>query len=143
MPYKDPVIAKQKSQERWDKWAHNNKEKANARMREWRYRNPEYMLVHSARRRAKRDGIPFELTRDNCPPIPETCPIALIPIYVRNDGTKGPCDNSPTLDRVDPTKGYTVDNTRVVSHKGNRWKSDMSIADLERLLDYMKHNSNE
>lgn len=126
------------SSERWKSWAKRNPEKANARMREWRDRNPEYMLVHSAKRRAKRDGVPFELTLETCPPIPEVCPVALIPIFKRNDGTKGPIDNSPTLDRINPELGYVVSNVRVLSHKGNRWKSDMKIEDIERLLAYAR-----
>lgn len=138
MPYKDKEIAKQKSNERWEKWASKNKDKANARMKEWRHRNPEYMLVAMAKRRATKENLEFTLTRETCPQIPEICPIALIPIFHRDNGSRGPCDNSPSLDRIDPTKGYTPENTRVVSYKGNRWKSNMTIQDLERILEYMK-----
>lgn len=137
MPYKDPVVRRIKSEERWERWAKRNPEKANARMREWRNRNPKYMLVHAASRRAKRDGIECTLTLENCPDIPEICPITLIPLFRRNDGKMGPCDNSPTLDRVNPNLGYTPDNVRVISHKGNRWKNDMTVTDIKRLLDYV------
>lgn len=96
------------------------------------------MLVAAAKRRSLRDKVEFNLTLDNCPDIPDHCPIALIPLYQRNDGNKGPCDNSPSIDRIDPSKGYTEGNVRVISHKGNRWKSDMSLFDLERVLAYCK-----
>lgn len=138
MPYKDKEVAKLKSEERWIKWAKENPEKANDRMRKWRRRNPEYMLHVSARRRAERDGTEFSITKEDIPSIPEICPVALIPIHFREDKKKGPCDNSPTLDRVDPEKGYVKNNLRILSHKGNRWKSDMTISDVERLLNYMK-----
>lgn len=138
MPYKDPEIAKQKAAERWVRWSKKFPEKANQRMREWRARNPEYMLVHSAQRRAKRDGIVCELTRETCPPIPEYCPILGIKLEARNDGKAGPISSSPTLDRRDPSKGYTVENTFVISHAANRMKSDMTIEQLERILSYMK-----
>lgn len=140
MPYKDPDIAKEKRTERWTRWAERNPEEAAKRGREWRRRNPEYMLVYSAKRRAKERGIEFTLTRDNCPPIPEVCPVLLIPLMRRPeaDKRKGPWDNSPSLDRINPELGYTPDNVRVISHKANRMKSDMTIEMLERLISYMR-----
>lgn len=140
MPYKDPKKQKESSGERWKTWAKRNPEQANRRMKEWRTRNPEYMLVVSANRRAKRDGIICELTRETCPKIPSHCPITGIPLFQRDDGGKGPCDNSPTIDRIDPTKGYTVENTCIISHRANRWKSNMTVENLESLLAYMKNN---
>ena len=127
MPYKDKELSKQKAAERWTSWAERNKDKANSRGREWRDRNPEYMLVASALRRSKRDNLEFTLTRGNCPEIPSHCPITNLELKSRNDGKKGPCDSSPTLDRIDSSKGYIEGNIRVISHKANRWKDDMTI----------------
>ena len=138
MPYKDPEVRAAKSAERYKSWAKRNPEKANLRMKEWRDRNPEYMLRVGAQRRSKAKGIEFDLELSDIPTIPEICPIALIPIHPRNDGTKGPCDNSPTLDRIDPLKGYVKNNVRILSHRGNRWKGEMTIEDVERLLSYMR-----
>lgn len=88
-------------------------------------------------RRAKTKGIEFDLTLEDIPDIPEVCPIANIPIFIKEyDGTKGPCDNSPTLDRVDPSKGYTKDNVRVLSHRANRWKGEMTHEEILRLAAY-------
>lgn len=137
MPYKDPIKASEKSNERWKSWAKRNPEKANSRMREWRHRNPKYMLYHSAKRRAKERDLDFSITIEDIPEIPEVCPIAQIRIHFRDDGKRGPIENSPTLDRIDPSKGYTRDNIRVISHKGNRLKSDMGKEDLLRILQYM------
>lgn len=137
MPYKDLSIRKQKSAERFKAWAKRNPKEANERMKHWRQRNPKYMLHASAKRRAKAKDIVFDITIDDIPEIPELCPIALIPIYPRDDGTKGPCDNSPTLDRKIPSKGYVKGNVFVISHRGNRWKSEMTQEDLLRILDYM------
>lgn len=139
MPYKDPEIAKQKSAERYERWSKKYPEKANARMRDWRHRNPKYMLRVSAERRAKSKNIEFDLTLEDMPDIPTICPIALIPVFPRNDGSKGPCDNSPTLDRIDPHGGYVKGNVRVLSHRGNRWKGEMTIKEVERLLAYMRN----
>lgn len=138
MPYKDPEIAKIKREERWLRWAQKNPEEAAARAKRWRKKNMECILVHSARRRAKAKGLDFELTTENCPRVPELCPILGIKLEVRPDGLKGPWDGSPTLDRIDPTKGYTLDNVRVISFKANRMKSDMTIEILETLIAYMR-----
>lgn len=113
-----------------------DREKVNANSKAWQSRNVRYFLCAMAKRRAKVRGIAFNITRDDIPEIPDICPIALIPIFRRNDGTRGPCDNSPTLDRVDPAKGYTKDNIRIISHRGNRWKSEMAIGDVRKLLAY-------
>lgn len=94
------------------------------------------MLFKSAQRRSKCDGRDFNITIEDIPDIPEFCPIARIPIHPRLDGKQGPCDNSPSLDRVDPNIGYCAGNIRVISHKANRWKNNMTIEDLKRLLDY-------
>jgi len=139
MPYKDPEIRKVKANARWKKWASNNKEAANKRMRDWRQRNPSYMLFQSAKRRSKESGLLFDITIDDIPIVPEMCPVAQIPIFPRNDGTKGPCDNSPTLDRHNPEAGYVKGNLRVISHRANRWKNSMTISDVKRLLDYMEN----
>jgi hypothetical protein len=138
MPYKDKEKAKERSNMRWERWSKRNPEKANSRAREWRQRNPKYMLHSSAKRRAAVKSIEFSIVKEDIPEIPDICPIALIPIFPRNDGTKGPCDNSPSLDRVDTTKGYVKGNLRVLSHKGNRMKADMGIEELERIIKYIR-----
>lgn len=84
-------------------------------------------------------GRKFSISLDDIPDVPDICPIAKIPIFIRPyTGKTGPCLNSPTLDRVDNSKGYVAGNLRVISHKGNKWKSDMSINDIICLLDYMR-----
>lgn len=94
------------------------------------------MLFKAAERRARNEGTPFNLKLEDVPDIPKTCPIALIPLFVRDDGGRGPCENSPSLDRIKPELGYVIGNIRVISFKGNRWKSDMTVEDMERLIRY-------
>lgn len=137
MPYKDPIVRKQKSAERFASWASRNPEKANARMREWRHRNPKYMLHLSAKRRAAAKNLAFDITIEDIPTIPSHCPITGIPIFRRQDGKQGPCENSPSLDRKNPDLGYVKGNIAIISHKGNRWKNEMSRDDVLRLLTYI------
>lgn len=114
--------------------------KRNEQARAWRRRNPKWYLRWSALRRAKKKNIEFSLTLEDIPEIPDICPIALIPLFIKEyDGGKGPCDNSPTLDRKDTHKGYVPGNVRVISFRANRWKADMVTADVERLLEYMNN----
>lgn len=53
-------------------------------------------------------------------------------------------DNTPSLDRIVPHKGYVPDNVCVISWRANRLKSDASPAELRMLADYAeKHEDHE
>jgi len=92
-------------------------------------------LWSSAKSRAKRDGVEFDITRSDII-IPDICPVYGIPLIPSK--SKGPSLNSPTLDRVNPLKGYVKDNVRVISHKANARKQNNTVEDLELLLRYAK-----
>lgn len=53
--------------------------------------------------------------------------------------TSGFSDDSPSIDRIDSTKGYTPDNIQIISWKANRIKGAASLEDLETLVAYLKH----
>lgn len=95
-------------------------------------------LYITAKWRARKTGMAFDIEIEDLV-VPETCPvfgIPLIPTYgkgKRNNGT-------PSLDRLDNTKGYTKDNCRIISFKANQYKGDMTVAEVEALLKYMKGN---
>jgi hypothetical protein len=72
-------------------------------------------LLKYAKRRAVTKDIEFSITLDDIH-IPERCPI----LGVLFDNTF----YSPSLDRKDPTKGYTPDNIWVISHRANAMKWD-------------------
>ena len=52
-----------------------------------------------------------------------------------------PKDTSPSLDRIDFTKGYTYENCQIISNKANRIKSDATPTELELLVKYLKENN--
>jgi hypothetical protein len=81
---------------------------------------PEYDLYRGAKTRAVKAGLGFSITVEDIT-IPETCPYLDIPI-TRSVGNHS--DNSPTLDRINPDKGYTLGNVEVVSFRANRIKND-------------------
>jgi peptidoglycan/xylan/chitin deacetylase (PgdA/CDA1 family) len=90
-------------------------------------------LWYSARRRARKFGVPFEITVNDVK-IPEVCPVLGIPLQVNSK----PSDTSASIDRVHPQLGYTKDNIIVVSHKANTMKSNATIEELERLVEFYK-----
>jgi hypothetical protein len=46
-------------------------------------------------------------------------------------------ENSPSIDRIDSTKGYTPDNIQIISWKANRIKGYATLQELEMLLAYL------
>ncbi len=110
-----------------------SKEKV-ARASEWKRINPERRLWQGAKRRAMEKGIEFNIPWTEVV-IPELCPILNIPIQMENNCVK---EGSPSIDRIDNSKGYVVGNVRVISHRANALKSNLSLEQAERLVEYMR-----
>ena len=91
-------------------------------------------LIGGAKRRAKRYGLPFDVTLADIT-VPDVCPVLGIALAV-NDGRCGP--NSPTLDRIVPALGYVKGNVIVISHRANTMKSDATLDELRLLLAYLE-----
>ncbi len=83
-------------------------------------------LYARAKERAREKNILFTIKAANIEVL-DLCPLLGIPLYFGN-GVQGP--NSPSLDRKDNSKGYTPENTWVISQKANRCKSDATIDEL-------------
>jgi len=107
-------------------WHKKNPEKSKALRRRGYCRNIKTMMINSARYRAARKGIEFSLTKDDFE-VPEYCPILGIRLEI---GVGTQQDNSPSLDRLDSTKGYTSDNVWVISGKANTMKANASVDEL-------------
>ena len=77
--------------------------------------------------------------------MPDICPVSKCKLDYGDSPVARGYDNSnqehakhrATLDRHDPTIGYTFENTFVVCEFANRNKGTMTIEDVERLLEYM------
>ena len=103
----------------------------NARRVELRKADPRVNLIQNAKNRAKQKGLEFAITVEDIT-IPETRPFLGIPLFV-NDSKIG--DNSPTLDRLDNSKGYIPGNVITVSYKANRMKSNATLEELRLLVE--------
>lgn len=103
-------------------------EKAKAATAAWEERNREAVLLRAAKNRAARDGVEFSLDLSDIV-IPDMCPLLEIPI-VRRRGGHGPCDNSPSLDRIDNSKGYVKGNVWVISWLANKMKATATFEQM-------------
>lgn len=90
-------------------------------------------LLVDAKYRAKRDGVEFSVTFEDLK-IPENCPALGIPL--RWDAN-APRETRPSIDRFDNSKGYTPENTRVISLRANRLKQDATKDEIAGLHKYM------
>lgn len=102
-----------------------------------RFHNFEKFLLRGVRQRARLFGHEFDLTITDIV-IPDRCPVLDIPLVInaglsRGHGMK---DHSPSVDRVDNSKGYTRDNILIVSFRANRLKSNATPQELRRLADF-------
>lgn len=96
----------------------------------WRESHYERAMLKSTREGAKRRGLEFTITEQDIV-IPDRCPA--LGVELRLDGSR---DFRPSLDRKDNSRGYVPGNVVVVSMRANRTKSDLSIEELRRLVEF-------
>ena len=120
----------------------NNPEKKKQfsnRKKELKYKTSESyirFMLYAAKGRAAAKGLDFNLSIEDIT-IPEICPILNIPLQI----SKGPRkNNSPSLDRINNSKGYTRDNTRVISWRANHLKHDGTLEEFKKLTSWMEGN---
>lgn len=93
------------------------------------FRDPRTGMLGDARRRAKRAGLPCEITVEDIT-IPTLCPVLGIPMTL---GRGSPHDSSPSLDKIVKRFGYVPGNVVVISYLANRIKSNATAAQLMRV----------
>lgn len=100
------------------------------KVQEWRVNSPAEYLLSSAKQRARRGGLPFDIDVTDVV-VPEHCPLLglrLVPFGGKR------VDETPSLDRIDATKGYVKGNVWVISWRANRLKSDAAFEELEAIV---------
>lgn len=111
-------------------WREKNKDKLNELQKKYakniRENYPERCLVRGAKHRAKHKKLDFDLKPEDIS-IPSTCPLLGIPLQ-KGVGRIHP--GSPSLDRIDPSKGYIKGNVWVISYRANQIKNDASPREL-------------
>lgn len=112
-------------------WQQNNKDKIRESYIRCKLAKPENYLLRQAKKRAKDKNLEITITKEHIK-IPKVCPIMGVKLeYV----PFGYSDYSPSIDRIDSSKGYTPDNIQVISSIANRMKW---TATREQLVQFAK-----
>jgi hypothetical protein len=88
--------------------------------------NFESKMWRDAKRRAKVKGLEFNIEVEDIR-IPKVCPILEVPLIV---GTKNNYEYTPSLDRIDNSRGYIKGNIQVISKKANSMKNSATFQEL-------------
>jgi hypothetical protein len=139
--------AKQKSSAYNTAWKAKERAKGTDKAVKIRNREREYMRVRAGtgegyrklwlsncKHRASKKGVPFDLTLDDLV-FPDICPILGIPMVMRSGAFH---DNSPSIDRMVPTKGYVKGNVQIISYRANRLKAHGTLDDLRKIVAWME-----
>jgi len=102
-----------------------------AAAKKWKKRNPLNRLLISARGRAKRKGLPFDITIDDLT-LPEFCPV--LGIRLSKNGARSGA--SPSIDRIQNELGYVRGNVLIISWRANSLKGNATAAELRALADF-------
>jgi len=111
-----------------------------------RYRAMDNTMPHQFRQRknqALKKGIPFTIELDELDQ-PEYCPILGIKLNYAWGGKNGKLRDpaKATVDKVIPELGYVPGNVYVISWRANKLKSDMTLDELEKIMNYIKEKIN-
>lgn len=90
-------------------------------------------LWGKSKKRAKADNIEFDLSPEDIV-VPLICPVMGLPLQFE----KGISDHLPSLDRIDNSKGYIRGNVRVISWRANYLKKNLTLPQMQRMLQYMQ-----
>ena len=104
---------------------------------DYKHRYPEKTILKEIRSKCKRFGIPFDLELCDII-IPKFCPILDIELH-KASGRSFEC--SPSVDRIDPNKGYTKGNIMIISHRANTIKSNGTAEEHEKVAKYIRDNT--
>lgn len=92
--------------------------------------------LSNLRARCKQTGVECTLQLSDIYPPPTRCPALGIELDILN--ALPLADNALSIDRIDPSKGYTKDNIELVSFRANKIKTDASLEEIEMVLNYYK-----
>lgn len=151
-----------RSEESVEKYVNELKEKdrkkevKRLKLKKWALANPiKYRartLTSGAQQRAKNVGNEFNLTKEWVEQKLRDgkCEITGIDFFIKPYSSKSEYKrvhpHSPSLDQIDPGKGYTLDNVQVVCDQVNKFKGDRHVTSMvkvakEFLNEYNRRNT--
>ena len=113
---------------------------------EYKRKNPWVEMTKSAQYRntKKKTNLPFNITSEYVKsiwPSDNKCPALGIKL---KRGTEGSCvDSSPSLDRIDNSKGYIEGNVQIVCHLANKIMSNATPDQVIQVGEYFKRVTEE
>lgn len=113
------------------------------RSKRWCRQNPvDYycaMMAAQAKRRAAQKGIEFSLPPQYVKSIvTKNCPVLGTPFHWEYGHGLGYNASSPSLDRIDNSRGYVEGNVAIISRRANSIKNDATPEEIAKILAYMK-----
>ena len=99
-------------------------------------RDRRKLLFNAAKKRAKDNNLDFDLELNDII-LPKKCPILGIELKFNTNQAE---DNSYSIDRIDPCKGYIKNNIQIISFKANTIKNNASLLEIKKVYLYMKEN---
>ena len=119
---RERLLAQQKE------WAKQNPDKVKKALQKYRDSNKERRLYWNIKSRALKRNIEFDLDITDII-IPDVCPYLQVPLIHKDKNF------TPSIDRIDNTKGYIKGNIEVISLLANKMKN---IATIEQLKVFSK-----
>jgi hypothetical protein len=99
-------------------------------------------MLRSAKSRAKENNLEFDIDLQYLQSVAtDYCPIDGLPFdWERHLATdKSLPLATPSLDRIDSSKGYVKGNVKIIGWKWNAKKSNMNLDDLLLLVEYVRN----
>ena len=101
--------------------------------KEYYIKNREYLLFLKAKTRARKHSRDFNIELSDII-LTSSCPVLLTPYDLTGKNRW----LSPSLDRIDNSKGYVKNNVMVISYRANSLKKDGTIEEFKKILSFLK-----
>lgn len=112
------------------------KEYLNNQKRENSRKNFKTQMLANCKRRALKKELEFSICKEDII-IPELCPILKVP-FIQGIGRE--YEYTPTIDRIDNSKGYTKENIQIITKKANSMKNSASFKELKLFAEWILQN---
>jgi hypothetical protein len=106
----------------------------------YRTGNTLYRQFCTRKQSADRRGIPFTIKFEDIQQ-PKFCPVLGIELNYNWSGDHRRDEAKATIDKVIPGLGYIPGNVFVISWRANKLKSDMTLDELQRIMNYIKEKT--
>ena len=101
---------------------------------EWANKAPKSKILERCKSRATKKGWDFNLTLEDIPEIPLLCPVFGLPMEGKY---------SPSLDRIDSSKGYIKGNVQIISTRANAIKNDATPEEILKLALFLNGGTDD